>query len=382
MNEDLREALGEAAEGVRNVDLYDRALARSGRLRRNRMVAATASALAVLGLAGAGLWNLPLGNRLAPPPSVASPTMVSPAPSFSSAPPSRATSTAPSVSTSARTATTPPAATTLAVPQSKSLADLPGRVFFRTAEDGKIVRLTADGTTTTVLSVANETAAVAPDGTRIAYLADGKVRLAGSTQPIFDGTVDTADQPLAWSPDGKTLLIDAPGAGVLTVASRSFAALPTGLHGQNFRWSGDGRTLIYGTADCRLMVAGAGASSGRTVPVLGDPRSSVNPEQTAGCIPMSSDPAGDRVALPLQSVGAPSGSDQADTLIDTATGTIQPVPVAGTVQALQFGPGGDLLVQSREGDRTVLSVFSPTGDLLVQARQPASITGDLLAYTD
>jgi hypothetical protein len=186
----------------------------------------------------------------------------------------------------------------------------------------------------------------------------------------------------AWSPDGTRLLIGTPGAGVLTVATGTVAPLPSGLDGRNFRWSGDGRKLIYGTSPCRLKVAPAGGRSGTTVPILGDPESSRNPDQTAACRPLSADRAGRRVTVPLQGVGGGDYGDTADTLVDTVTGAVLPLPVAGIVRTLLFGPDGNLLIRTEGGDRFTLSVLAPDGTLLVQAAAPGALRAlQPVAYT-
>jgi TolB protein len=362
MNDDaLKESLGQLAESVRNVDLYDRALTRSRRIGRRRAVAATGSALAVLALAGAGLWNFPHRGPDVRPPVIASPVLPTP-----STPPTPATprSVAPSTSTP-----------TIAVPKSRSLADLPGRIFYR-ADDGTVVRLTATGSRTTVLSTPNRAVAVSPDGRRIAYVtADDKLRLAGSDQPIYNGAVTIDQQIPAWSPDGTKLFIGTPKPVALTVSTGAVASLPTG---NDFRWSGDGREMIYGTSPCRLKTT----PSGRLVPILGDPESSRNPDQTAACRPLSADHTGRRVTVPLQSVGEGADGDSANALVDTVTGAVLPMPVPGVVQSALFGPDGDLLIRAGQYNRPTLSVLAPDGTLLVQADEPSALRNlQPVAYT-
>jgi TolB protein len=378
MNDDiLAESLGDLAESVRNVDLYDRALARSRRIGRNRALTGGAAALVALALAGGGLWTFPPRDRHAAPvvgaPTAATSTLA-PTPS---APPA-----SPSTPATGRSAAPPATGATTAVPRSRSLADLPGRVFYRSTENGTVVRLSADGGRDTVLNTPNEAVAISPDGKRIAYVANGRLLLAGSDQPVYDGTVATDQQDPAWSPDGTALLVGTPKPGILTVATGAFGPLPSSLGGQHFRWSGDGRRLIYGTASCRLKVAPAGGRTGTTVPVIGDPESARNPEQTAACLPSSADRAGGRVAVPLQSVGQSGYGDAADTVVDTRTGAILPLPVTGDVRAVLFATDGNLLIRTVDGDRFTLSVLAPDGTLLVQAREPAAMKSlEPVAYT-
>jgi TolB protein len=373
-DEALKESLGELAESVRNVDLYDRALTRSRRIGRRRAAASTGAALAVLGLVGAGLWSFQPREPDVRPPVLASPALPTP----TTAPSAPATS--PSAPPASRTTkSSPPSTPALAVPRSRSLADLPGRVFYR-GDDGTVVRLTGAGTRTTVLNVPNQAVAVSPDGKRIAYVANDQLLLAGSDQPIYHGTVSTDQQIPAWSPDGTKLLIGTPKPGALTVATGALASLPSG--GRDFRWSGDGRKLIYGTTPCRLHVAAAGAGSGTVVPILGDPESSRNPDQAAACRPLSADRTGRQVTVPLQGVGDSAYGDTADTLVDTATGAVLRLPVGGAVRSVLFGPDGNLLIRADLDNRSTLSVLTPDGTLLVQANEPAALRNLLpVAYT-
>jgi TolB protein len=377
----LRESLGDLAESVTNVDMLDRTLARSKRIGRQRATAVTAAACAVLGLAGFGLLGFPHGRPDVPPPVAASPVI--PHPSLSASAPATPPST-PSTSP-ARSSTAGgnhPTKATLATPQSRSLTDLPGRVFYR-GDDGTVQRLTPSGTRTTVLDTPNEAAAVSPDGKRVAYVSEGKLRLAGVDAPIYPGAVSADQQTLAWSPDGTRLLIGTPAPKILTVDTGTAKALPSGLGGVQFRWSGDGGTLVYGTTSCRLKVAAANAGSGRTVPNIGDPDNTRNPDQTAACKPLGVDRTGKRAALPLQSVGSTPDGDTADALVDTTTGAVVPIPVPGNVRSLLFAPDGNLLIRAADdNNRFTLSVLTSDGTLLVQAKEPAALSAlTPIAYT-
>ena len=378
MNPDpLKDSLGEIAESVQNTDLYDRALRRSRRIGRNRAVAVGGAALAVLGLAGAGLLFRPVGADPSPvvaPPSRTAPSVAASTPSPGTAP------SRPAPSSAVATADAPPVTPTTAVPRSRTLSDLPGRVFYRSGQD-RVIRLSPDGAVRTVLETAYEAVSVSPGGDRVVYVADGALRLAGSDDPVLDATVDPQQLP-AWSPDGTRLIVAAPEAAVLTVATGKLVKLPESLGGEHFRWSGDGRKLIYGTSTCRLKVAAADSRSGTTVPVIGDPENARNPDGSAACRPLSADRTGRRITAPLESPGGPSsGLLTADALVDTGTGDVLPLPVSGRVTGLLFGPDGNLLIRTSDGDRSTLSVLSPDGELLVRAPEPAGVgDAELLAY--
>jgi TolB protein len=118
--------------------------------------------------------------------------------------------------------------------------------------------------------------------------------------------------------------------------------------------------------------------------MLGDPQPADNPDGLAACKPTSVDATGRRVTVPLQSTGETSADapTAADAVVDTVTGEVVPLPVAGSVVGTFFDPDGNLLVRARHGTRTTLSLFTPGGKLLVQATEPAVLNGlDLLAYT-
>jgi TolB protein len=129
-------------------------------------------------------------------------------------------------------------------------------------------------------------------------------------------------------------------------------------------------------------VTTSSTQAGTLVPVIGDPESSRNPDQTAACRPLSADRTGRRVTVPLQSVGDGPDGDSADALVDTVSGAVLPMPVPGVVQSALFGPDGNLLIRAGQYNRPTLSVLAPDGTLLVQVDEPAALR-DLqpVAYT-
>jgi TolB protein len=397
----LRAALRDLADAVEPADLHDRALRRSHRTGRREATAGTGAALVALGLLGSGLWHLP--HHPGPAQSTAAATSIRPAPEVG--PPSSPStpvlvpsapddaSTAPLAARASSTARLHkqrlPAPRLPAVPRSTVLADLPGHVFYQQADARPdVVRLSpGDGTAVTVLRNAPSPVGISPDGRRIAYVAGGTL-LVGTTgddaaEPVTGG-VATADQAPAWSPDGARLLIDTDTPAVLEVASGSITPLPAGFRaGQNFRWSGDGSTLVYATAHCGLEVAGRAAASGTSVPVLGDRRPADNPGGLAACRLTSVDATGQRATVPLQGTGTDdTGAATADSVVDTVTGDLLLLPIAGRVVGAVFDAAGNLLVRTVHEGRTALSLFGPDDALLVQAAEPAAVRDlDLIAYT-
>jgi TolB protein len=373
----LGDELRELADTVTPTDLYERSLARSRRLGRREAAVGTTAAVIALALLGSGLWQLPRSG-----PETAQPAAVAPLVSASVVPqlPTAASTSA----DSARAAKPdrsdrPRPARTSASPRSTSIADLPGHVFY--AGDSRLVRLTAGKRPETVLSEPHSTVGVSPDGTRLAYVADGSLMVVdtagGDPQQAYAGTASATQAP-AWSPDGDRLLITTSGPGVLDVATGALTPLASGLDGRQFRWSGDGSTLVYATAGCGLEVARTTAVSGTPVPDSGDPAT------RAACHPISVDATGDLVAVQLDPAAAAGSTDAAaaDAVLDTVTGDLLDLPVSGTIIGAVFDADGNLLVRSvRDGTRR-LSLFAPDFTLLLRTREPSALQGlGLVAYT-
>jgi len=392
----LRAALRGLADEARSADLYGCAMRRSRRMAHQRAAAGTVSALTALGLACAGLWYVaPPGGRGGSSRPVA---ISEPAPSAPT--PSEAAAVSPSPSSRPSAKFRPPAPRQphpdragTATPRSRSLSDLPGRVFYdQRVGQPRVVRLDNTGETHTVLTAAHSTLGVSPDGSRIAYVQDGSLLIAdsdgGAPERPYDGKV-SAEQAPAWSPDGSKLLVDADSPGVLNLADGTFEALPSALAGAHFSWSGDGSKLVYATASCQLKVAGASeAALAVTVPVIGDPDEADNPTGLGACRTISVDATGSRVAVPLrQADGKAAGSTTvtdaaANAVVETASGDADPLPVSGIVIGAVFDADGDLLVRAVNEGRTTLSLFTPDGTLIVQAYEPARLKQlDLVAYT-
>lgn len=393
MTDHLRDSLRDLAETVEPADLYDGAVRRSRRIARREATVGTGAALAVLALLASGLWRLPAGEAKQPPVALRSsaPASARPLPrptlSVPRYTPEPTQHAAEPSSAPARHRNQPQAAESTATPQSRALADLPGRVFYQqTGSKPDVVRMSpADGAVQTVLPQAPSAVGVSPDGNKLAYAVDGALLVepaGGAPQQVATG-VSTADQPPAWAPDGDHLLVTAGTPAILQVGSGTLTPLAEQLAGgQHFRWSGDGTTLVYATSYCALKVAAG--DSDTAVPVIGDRQPADNPDGLAACKPTSVDATGQRVTVPLQVTGQTGADspDTADAVVDTVTGDVVPLPVPGAVVGAFFNPDGNLLVRSRKGEKTTLSLFAPDGRLLVQAKEPAELRDlNLLAYT-
>lgn len=395
MTDCLRASLSDLADQVELADLYDGAVHRSRRIARREATIGTAAAVCALALLFSGLWWLPDEKRHEPPAGLPSRTMPAIGPSFALTPSASPREPAPTHHRSTKSSPTPrrknrpQVATSTPAAKSRALADLPGHVFYQQAGSRPdVVRMSPeDGDVTTVLPDAPSAVGISPDGSSIAYAEGSDLLVAHTTddqpaQQVATGVSTTAQAP-AWSPDGTKLLVDADFPAILQVGSGTLTPLGAALaDGKHFRWSGDGYKLVYATSYCGLKVAGNGADS--TVPVLGDRQPADNPDGLAACKPTSVDATGGRVTVPLQTTDdtGTDGSDTADAVVDTVTGDVVPLPVAGSVVGAVFAPDGNLLVRTRHDDTSTLSLFASDGTLLVQAEEPAAVRDlDLLAYT-
>jgi TolB protein len=391
MTDRLRDSLHDLADTVEPADLYDRAVRRSRSIARRESMIGTGAALTAIGVLASGLWHLSVNEPKEPRYALRSSTAVTagPMPTLAPATGHQAPATthhgpAPTDAVPRRKVQPPPP---IATPASRSLADLPGHVFYQqTGADPDVLRLSPAGAAVqTVLPKAPSPVGISPDGKSIAYAVGDTLLVehsGGVPQPLATG-VRTAAQAPAWSPDGDRLLVDTSAPAVLEIDSGALTPLAASFAGgRHFRWSGDGSALVYATSYCALKVSAGGADS--AVPVLGDTQPADNPDGLAACKPTSVDSSGGRVTVPLQSTGETSADapDAADAVVDTVTGEVVPLPVAGSVVGAFFDPEGNLLVRARHGGKTTLSLFTAGGKLLVQATEPAKLNGlELLAYT-
>ena len=394
----LRDSLRDLADVAEPTDMYDRAMHRSRRIARKEAAVGTGAAVLVLVALGSGLWQIPNSKQQNIP------VAGGPQPTWSSTPSASSTTRSPGAAPtetperSSGSAGRPPRpnggpaqAPRTAKPKSRTLADLPGHVFYTEREaNPDVVRMSPGrGRSEVVLSDAPSSVGISPDGLRIAYVSGGNLMVndSGGEVKQVASDVEASSQAPVWSPEGGRLLVAAATAsspGVLDLESGTITALPEPLaSGQHFRWSGDGSTLVYATSYCGLKVAGSDDGTSASVPVLGDRQPQDNPDGLAACKPTSVDSTGRRVTVPLQTTGeSTTGTDTADAVVDTATGDLAVLPVAGTVVGTVFDPEGNLLVRTEDEGKTMLSLFDSNNRLKVQAEEPSSVRGlDLLAYT-
>ena len=394
----LRSSLRDLADVVEPTDMYDRAVHRSRRIGRREAAVGTGAAVLVLGVLASGLWQIPQHKQADVPVAVRPQSSAAARPSSVAAPPLRSakpTRTSASETVPARPRDPggrPTKKTRPAKPQSRVLSDMTGHVFYAERDSRPdVVRMSPDdGAHEVVLRDAPSSVGISPDGNRVAYVSDGTLLISeagGEPEQVLAGVV-AADQAPVWSPGGDRLLIDATeldsAPGILDVETGTVTPLPAGLAaGQHFRWSGDGTTLVYATSYCGLKLTEGDADTSTSVPVLGATQTRDNPDGLAACKPTSVDVTGRRVTVPLQTTGeSTTGTDTADTIVDTSTGQLEDLPVRGSVVGAVFDAEGNLLVRTDEDGRRVLSLFGPDNTLKVQATEPESVRDlDLLAYT-
>jgi TolB protein len=296
--------------------------------------------------------------------------------------------------TPAATGTTGRAGASTPVVAARSMPGLPGALFYLTPEH-HLVRLTPINE---LLPLGTQAwgADVSPDGRRVARIEqDGDVLVTDhegdEARRIYRDAAPYGIGP-AWSPDGTKLLIARSAGdahlhpGLLNVATGRFTELPRLNHHLHLRWSGDGRSLAFTTGECRVLTSTATGTKMRVVPVLGDPSRKKNPSGTYACDVVSVNRDGTRLAVNLKGPSDPAGDIVGDmtanAVIDTATGATVALPVRGTVLAVLYRPDGTMLIRSRKGTATTLTVLGPDGTRVAKVTEPAVARGlELVAYT-
>jgi TolB protein len=260
-------------------------------------------------------------------------------------------------------ATTSSAPTTSAAPPSS--APPPPNVItgtFYYGDGGKLYRGAEP-----VRNVDAYTANVSPDGTRIAFVDNGVVKVAdrngGGAQTVLSGVPIVGYEPV-WSPDSKRLLVgkgeQGVELGIVTVATKAYTRLAhqpdSVIHPL---WSADGKRIVYATGTCQLGTADADGGNARLVPNYG--RSGGR----RSCDPYSVSADGALVAVAQRTGDTPDGDIGRDSLanaiVDTRTGDNVTLPVTGPINAIVFLPDGKILVRTSgkltllNADRTVNS---------------------------
>ena len=266
------------------------------------------------------------------------------------------------------------------------------------SDKDRLVRLRGSRTTTILTGDGVYAAELSPDGKRIAYIdtpdagfesASGSLMVAksdGTGARRLRSNVVTPGFGPSWSPDGTRLAIatyrdqepDTWTKGTVRVSDKKFVALPKSLQdGIRYRFSGDGRRYFYQDGQCRVLSAKVDGTDIRTVPVLGDEDSSKNPRRQRACDLISVNHDGSRVTVDLVvgngTNGDIGGSQQANAVVETATGKVRAIPVGGKIKQALYRTDGRLLVSSEKGGKRTLTLFSPDDQVLATMSEPASV---------
>jgi TolB protein len=303
------------------------------------------------------------------------------------APPVTASGSRPIVVTAAAPA--PPGAAT---EPAGSVRGLPGTLYYFDERAG-LRRLNLGGTLTTVVRDGAYTADVSPNGRRIAWVDSGfDLKVAGAdgrdAKKIAAGVAGGYGFDPVWSADGTRVLTGVAGRdgqvdieadpAVVSVADRKITKLPAAIgDGIHYHWSGDGTRIFFTDGECRVFGAAADGTGKRKVPVLGEDDTVANPASARACDVVSVNHDGSRISVDLHVGQEPdgdiAGTRVADAVVDTATGKVQPIPVAGAVLAALYQTDGRLLVRSEAKGVRTLTVLSPAFEVLATVPEPAAV---------
>jgi len=342
----LRTDLADLADEVRMVDLRDRSLAVSRRIRNRRAVVGSSLAVALV-VAGVAFVARP-GRHEALPPV---------APTVTQAP------------TPEPTATVPSGITPSLGPWSAEEANsLPGTTFFLLTADGSSpdswligVGILGDGQVRTrwfgEMPRANclgTTLSISPDGGQIAWLvgdaggAGGELMVAslsGGAPRRLAGPIGCGNRPY-WLPDSRSVAVFTPdrGFGRIDVETGAFAPLPERFAGY-VAWAANGEYVAYGDRGA-IVVETAGGTVKYRVPY------------DIGCCTGGFSVQG--VSIDGRYVGVnyapsdPGGVRGTMRVIDLTTGREIALPGVSSGQTLSdvLFSGDGLLVQTRSTDGT------------------------------
>jgi TolB protein len=238
---------------------------------------------------------------------------------------------------------------------------------------------------------------VSPDGKHLAYvLGNGDLMLANAdgtqARRLRPGMVTAGFGP-TWSSDSSRVVVARTvgeqtwQAGTVRLAGDRFAALPAAIQGQiHYRLTGDGRRYFYSDGQCAIFSASVDGTAIKKVPVLGLTDTATNPRRLRACDIVSLNADGSRMTVDLhvgnQTDGDIGGSQAANSVVDTATGTVLRLPVPGTVRQVLYLHDGTLLVRSGSAAKPVLTLLSASLEVLATKAEPASVKSlVLLDYT-
>lgn len=364
----LRAGLADLADEVAQVDLRDRVLRTSHALRVRRAVAITSAVATVIVAIGVVVVTRP-DPRTAPMVPAVTPS------------PTIAPSVTPTPADNSPTGMTG----TLFYLRLGSSSSAPAQLYSWTVGTAPRRLLILDG----YAAIMNAT--VSPDGTRIAWVTNGDLGsgslfvadIDGSNRRELRGKMDAECWIPVWSPDSRRLLVrefdpDAPDrarSGLVDVMTGDFRPVPKldGCHGQ---WSADGSTIAHpdGGTGRIFLTDGRTFTNRRAIPNLGGDSAS-----RFGFHLESISADGSRICLPLRAPGEPPGDvarqPHSNTVLDTCTGAVVPLPLRGrTLRQVVFLPDGGLLARVVDNaDNRTLVLVSAAGEPTVEIAEPAAM---------
>lgn len=373
----LRLGLADLADEVNLVDLRDRALRTSRRLRIQRAVASSATVLALVGAAtGTAFTVIPRADNQVPQPADSSSAFTS-----ASATPVLTAEPTPSASRSDAPVT----------PEKPDNMPEIGRLFYgpdyrggsEETRGSAQLRSWQPGTKPdSLLELPREAAllnaTVAPDGRRVAWVEQATLWVAkvdGSDRRELRDEVAAMCRPPAWSPNSRQILVttkvtaDRSGEGFVDVSSGKFTEVDR-TDGCHLVWAADGTTAIADGSEGTIVLTGPDGTDRGTIPRLGYGHEYVSFDLS------SLSPDGQRIALyRIESggtVGDAARSLRANVVLDTRTGKEVALELGGReLRQAYFQADGTLIARVSSGTGYALVLLDVDGHKVSESTEPA-----------
>jgi hypothetical protein len=234
-----------------------------------------------------------------------------------------------------------------------------------------------------------QTVTVSPDGTRYAWIADGRLHLASFAEPADDpvaigpANLDGAFTPQWWDAGSLIVRYDVTSYGRVDLASGDMAPLPE-VPAPYAAFSVGGGFSIYGNATRAEWTVVGGDSSGgsgraqSSSPVVAPPFRQYSRFQSLA-------PDGRHVVALLRGFAEPPPDDTrtlaANAIVDVITGSVARLPGAGTVRQGFFRPDGGAVLRVSEGLADRVLLVAASGEVSDRVDLPAEVsTLSLLGY--
>jgi TolB protein len=266
-------------------------------------------------------------------------------------------------------------------------ATINGTLYY-SSDNEEFYKLAGSKRTLVLTDAGVYTAEVSPNGALLAYVrSNGDLMVANSdgkrARLLRSHMVQGGFGP-TWSADSSRVVVArAVGeqgwqAGTVRVGSTAFTALPKAIQGHIHYWlTADGRRYFYSDGRCAIYSAKVDGTGIKRVPVLGLDETADNPRRLRACDIISLNSDGSRMTVDLHvgndTDGDIAGSQAANSVVETATGKVLPLPVHGTVSQVLYLRDGTLLVRSGSSARPVLTLLSADLRVLATKTEPASV---------